>query len=269
LSLFCDGKLNITKLKSAKEILTKVSNALFILSKSPVFNSRLAIGGTYHKKYYTYICKGFFNGLNTVFMQKNVQISEFVYNLKQNMCNFGIYFYKENNQLFLKIYAGNSFLIDINQQNFIESYLNKNNIIINNKEKFEEFINFYEKNYLKKISLFNFEIESRNNHIQNQIEKYKLSQNCKIKIVIEKDLEYKILDEENNELNKEKIFKNYKKSNSSDDEIIKLINLTGEKKFVNKNYLLYNELTNNFDVFKTLKYISWRVTNDKNHKKLV
>lgn len=269
MTIFEDYKIYINKFKSAKEILIKISNALFILSKSPVFNNRLGVGGIYHKNYYDYICGGFCDENNMVFSQNNATVSEFLYNLKQNMCNYGIYFSEDINGFFLKIFSGNMFALDYNQQNFIESYLNKNEKIFKKIITKEKLKNFYEENYLKKMKFKNLEIYCKNKHLNNQLEKFNLSNKSDFKVIIENDLNYKILNKKNSEILKDNLFINFKKQILNDDEIIKVINLTNQKKVVNSKFLLYNELTNNFDIFKTLNYISWRIANDKNYSKLV
>ena len=143
MTLFKNNCIDLSNQKDVKDLLIKISNAIFQLSNSEVFNNRILIGGIYHKNYYNYICSGFFNGNNIIYNQKNVPISEFLYNLKQNMCNFGFYFMRENNQLILKIYSGNTFVLDINQQNFIENYINKHTPFTNNEFKILKPNNFY------------------------------------------------------------------------------------------------------------------------------
>lgn len=268
LDLFQDGKIKLSNKKNNKELLIKIANAIYNLSYSKVFTHRILIGGEYHKNYYNYICSGFFNEKNIVFIQKNALKSEFLYNLKHNMCNYGFYFYKENNNLFLQIYSGNSFLLERTQQNFVETYFNKNEIFENENIKFKTSLNYYEQDYLKNLSPFNFKIVCKNEYLKKQIEKFNLNKNSNYTIVIENDLSYKIF-YENIEIDKDYLFSTFKKFNLSDDEMIIKINLRKLKRVVNSKSLIYNDLTNYFDIYKTLKYLSWRITNDKNNAKLV
>lgn len=266
---FKNGEFEINDTKDSELVLLKISNSLFSLSNSDVFINRLAVGGVYHKNYYSIICSGFYNNKNIVFNAKNMILSEFLFNLKHNLCNYGVYFFKKNNKLYLKIYSGNTFLLDENQINYVEKNISNKNIFKNESLKFEKFVNYYEKMFVSKLKSFNFKITCENIHLNKQLQKFNLSsKNSKFTICFDNNLMYKIYTNKT-ELNLSKVFKNFKKYDIMDDELIKRINLKNLKKVINKNYLIYNKNTNNFDIFLTLKYLSWRMTNDKNCSKLV
>lgn len=266
---FKNGEFEINDTKDLDLVLLKISNSLFNLSNSSVFNNRLAIGGVYHKKYYDIICSGFYKTKNMVFNAKNMILSEFLYNLKHNLCNYGIYFYKKNNNLYLKIYSGNTFVLDENQINYVEKIINENNNFKNEDIKFEQLYNFYEKDFIFKLKQFNFNIICKNVHLYNLLKKFNLrNESSKNDLIIFKDLSYRIFFNKK-ELKLNKVFKNFKWYDIIDDEIIKQINLKNYKKTINNNFLIYNKKINNFDIFTTLKYLSWRITNDKDYTKLV
>lgn len=250
-----------------KDLLLKISNALFCLSNSSVFENRLAIGGFYHKNYYETICKGFYNGNNIVFNAKNALLTEFKYNLKYNLCNYGVYFYKKENKVFLKIYSGNTFLLDENQINFVEKFINTNKSFCGRKIKFYNFINFYEKNIVSHLKPFNFMIECKNEHLLKQIKRYNLRSSNSNKIIIYENLNYDIFTNKQ-KINKNLLFKNFKKYDIIDEELIEKINLENITKVIDNNFLIFNKITNSFDILKTLKYLSWRITYDKNNSKL-
>ena len=266
---FKNGEFEINDTKENELVLLKISNSLFSLSKSNVFLNRLAIGGIYHKNYYNTICKGFYNNKNIVFNAKNTILSEFLYNLKHNLCNYGIFFINKNNKLYLQIYSGNTFLLDENQINFVEKYIKNENCFSVNKIKFKKFENYYEENLINKIKPFNFKILCENEHLSKQIKRCNLSnKSSKFKVYIFKNLKYKIYFDKK-ELSLNKIFKNFTSYDIIESEIINKINLEKIKKVVNDKFIIYNKNTNNFDIFSTLKYLSWRITNDKNYTKLV
>lgn len=266
---FKNGEFEINDTKDIELVLLKISNSLFSLSKSPVFLNRLAIGGVYHKNYYNIICKGFYNNKNIVFNAKNTQKSEFVYNLKNNLCNYGIFFINKNYKFYLQIYSGNAFLLDENQINFVEKNIKNENCFCNEKIKYKKFENYYEKNFLKNLKTFSLKIICQNEYLNKQIKKYKLSKkDSEFVVCIDKNLNYKIYHNKN-ELNLNKVFKNFNIYDIIENEIINKINLENIKKVVNNKFLIYNKNTNNFDIFSTLKYLSWRVTYDKDCTKLV
>lgn len=266
---FKNGEFEIKNTKEIDLVLLKISNSLFNLSKSDVFLNRLAIGGVYHKNYYNLICAGFYNNKNAVFCAKNMLLSEFLYNLKHNLCNYGIYFFKKNNKLFLKIYSGNTFLLDENQTNYVEKNINKEIFFKNESIKFKKLEDFYEKEFLNKLNVFNFKIICENEHLSKQIKRCNLSnKSSEFKVYIFKTMEYKIYFNKK-ELSLNKIFKNFKRYDIIESELINKINLGKIKKVINKQFLIYNKSTNTFDIFYTLKYLSWRISNDKNYTKLV
>jgi len=266
---FKNGEFEINDTKELDLVLLKISNSLFNLSNSPVFNNRLAIGGVYHKKYYDLICRGFYNNKNIVFNAKNMILSEFLYNLKHNLCNYGIYLYEKEETLYLKIYSGNSFLLDKNQMNYVEKTIKNVDLVFNNNVKFFKLENLYKKNIVSKHKMYNFKIICTNEHLLHLINKYSLSnENSKFTIKIFDNLNYKIF-RNKLEINLNKVFKNYSKYDIIDDEIIEKINIENIKKVINNKFLIYNKFTNNFDIFTTLKYLSWRLTNDKDYTKLV
>ena len=266
---FKNGEFEINDAKENELVLLKISNSLFNLSNSKVFANRLAIGGVYHKNYYNLICSGFYNSKNIVFCAKNTLKSEFLYNLKHNLCNYGIFFINKNNKLILQIYSGNTFLLDENQINYVEKIINNSKFFKNENIEFKTFENFYEKNFLNKLNAFNFKIICENEHLSKQIKSCNFSnEKSEYMVYIYKNLEYKIYFNKK-EISLNKIFINFKSYDIIESELINKINLEKIKKVINKQFLIYNEISNTFDIFSTLKHLSWRIANDKNYSKLV
>ncbi|MGN1208625.1 MAG: hypothetical protein ACI4TI_04080, partial [Christensenellales bacterium] len=94
------------------------------LSSSQVYEPKLAIGGQYHKKQYNALKLGFCGKKNDIICLKNAKICDFGMLVKQNMCNYGIYFYEKHKKFFAKIFCGNGFLLEQTQQNFVEKFFN-------------------------------------------------------------------------------------------------------------------------------------------------
>ena len=258
---FVDGKINLSNLENPESFLIKLSNSLLILSSQSDYESFLLCSGFYHKNYYKVIKNTLTHKKMGVFFQKNAQESEFIYNLKHNMCKYGVYFFVENNDIFLKIYSGNGFLIDENLQNFLEKNLKnsfKKELKITKKLTFE---NFYEKEFLSKIKPFSLQIKCKNKDIKSKIKRYNLSdKKSNIFVEIDKDLCYEIYKKNGKEkvyLNKTNIFKNV--GFLTDDELVREINLKGQKNVVSNKFLLYNKMTNFFDIFSTLAFLSKKI----------
>ena len=273
---FLNGKINLSSIKDKEKFLYNLSYSLSYLCCQSEYESFLICAGVYHKNYYEIIERVFLSKKITVFAQKNVEISEFLYNLKQNMCKYGIYFFEENKQLYLKIFSGNGFLVDINQQNFIEKNLLSQKLFCQNDFSKKNFINFYERNILGKMKKFFFDIKSENLYLKEKLERYNLvDKSSKILIKINKDLTYNILkDNKNYDVELPKIFNKFliKESAITEEKLIEEINLNQLKNVVNSRYLMYNKFTNYFDIFTTLEYLSKYIQKreyDKNSTKLV
>lgn len=265
--IFCDNKINLTGIKNKQEFLTKLGNNLFNLSHSNVCAGKLAIGGEYYKNYYNYICSGFFNDVIYV---KNSLKSEFIYNTKYNLCNFGVFFLKDNNNIYIEIFSGNSFQIDNNLQNNIEKYLLNNKKAIKQKMQICKYDNFYLK-FVEKLDIENVKIISKNKFVKEYVKLLKIKTQQSNKIVIDKNLNYKILINKK-EINVGNLIKLKNCTNFTDKNLIDKINLEGINFVVNSKNLIYNKDINNFDIFYTIKIISNKLkgkTNDKNSKKLV
>lgn len=253
--IFYNNTINLSKQKDKKNFLIKLGDAIYSLSHSKVCEGTLGIGGEYHKNYYKYIASGFFNGKNRVLLMKNNIQSEFIYNIKQNLCNFGIYFFKENKSLLLKIYSGNSFVIDLNIRNYIQKFCSSNFKINKTPPKFFMCQDYYF-NLLKNYDRFNFRIKSKNSRVRKILNKFNLSErkSCN-KVVINKDLTYEVY------INKNKVnLNNFLKikiySYTTEEEMINKINLEKLKFVASKKNLLYNEIINDFDIFLSLNYLS-------------
>lgn len=53
----------------------------------------------------------------------SLEIDKFCEQIKINLCNYGVYFYKKNGVDFLKIFSGNGFVLAKTQQNYVEKYI--------------------------------------------------------------------------------------------------------------------------------------------------
>jgi len=272
--IFKNGAINLSIIKNKKEFLIKLSNVLYSLSHSSVCEGSLGVGGLYHKNYYNYCCSGFFNGKNKVFNMKNALKSEFIYNIFNNLCNFGIYFFKEKGKVFIEIYSGNTFLIDENIQHFIEKFIAETKSLQIKQHRLILFKNYY-LDFLRTLKIRNIKIICKNKRVKNYKKLFNFSNpQSDFKVKIYKDLSYKIFykDKEISSY----ILTKYNHLNLTDYEIINLINLKQLKKVVNNFNLLYNKKVNFFDIFYTLHTISkkcknlfYKGTYDKNSTELV
>ena len=262
-SYFLNNEINLSNIKNKTEFLFKLGLALGKLSKSDISKSFLFLGGIYHKKYYNIINNAFCNEKSIVFYQKNAVLSVFLYNLKYNLCSYGIYFYLKNNKLYLKIYAGGSVVLSKYQQNFI------NNFIYDYKKN----INLCgTKNHNLKEIQDKFKIENVNinlsleNKFLAKLYKNKFNENSKILVKVFEDLNYEIYFE-NEKIDKFIFFKSFKKVEENDFNIEKIIK-EDKKRVVNSLGILYNEDVLNFDIIKTINFIGRRA-NDKTYRELV
>lgn len=123
ISFFNDGKVDLTNIVNKKKFLNLFASGLYSLSHSKVYNGKLGIGGEYHKNYYSYLKQGFNKTKNEFFYLKNCDFNEFSLKIKLNLCNYGIYFYKENGRDYLVVLSGNSFVLAKSQQNFLEKFI--------------------------------------------------------------------------------------------------------------------------------------------------
>lgn len=129
-SFFFEDKVDLTDIANKKKFLNLLSGGLYELSHSKVYNGKLGIGGEYHKNYYSYLKQGFNKTKNEFFYLKNCDFNEFSLKIKLNLCNYGVYFYKENGRDHLVVLSGNSFVLAKSQQNFLEKFI-KNSYNIN------------------------------------------------------------------------------------------------------------------------------------------
>ena len=255
---FDNNIINLSKEKNRDIFLFCLVKSIINLTNSPVYKGRILIGGLYHKKYYSIIKKAFKNEKTQYFIDKTNNLSQFIFNLSENMCNFGMFLFKNKKDICIKIYCGNKFLIDKNLQNNIEKFIENYNVDFEN-EFIEEndnefkFINYYEN--LFKNEKFCFNICCENLGLNNQIKRFNFSNISKITIKIFNDFTYKIFIN-NAEISKEIFFRNFIKMKEDDDENIIKLNLKKLKNVVNKEYLLYTKSSNYFDIFVTLKYLN-------------
>ncbi len=125
-NIFYHNRINLSKSMNPEILLKKISKALLTLSKSLVWNGKLAIGGDYHKKYYTAISSGFLDEKSEILELKKAKMNNFGFEVKQNLCNFGIYFYTKLKKEYIKIFCGNGCVIERTIQNYIEKFVCEN-----------------------------------------------------------------------------------------------------------------------------------------------
>lgn len=123
--IFIKNTINLSVFENENFLIEKVCEALYYLSHSKVWEGNLMVGGVYHKNQYFFVKKGFLHEKSRVFCAKNVKIKHFGEFVKQNMCNFGLYFYVKKRRPFVKIFCGNGFLIEKTIQNYIEKFVQK------------------------------------------------------------------------------------------------------------------------------------------------
>lgn len=260
MSFFCCNKINLSRIKNFHWLLNGIGDALKKLSKTDVDKSVIMIGGNCHKKYYSYILKAFYSDNSIVYNAKNANIGEFLCNLKYNLCNYGLFFCKENGKNILKIYSGNCVILNKTQQNFIEKNL-KDTVIFKENEnaKFSKYKNFYKLNYV------NFNLICKNSRTRKQVKS--CNKKSEFKVVVLSNLKYFML-YKNKKIDINALFKTYKKIEFTGDDIIKNLIQNNNSKVANKSKILYNKNIYSFDILKTLNFISEK-TNDNNFRKLV
>lgn len=259
MSFFCCNKINISRIKNDIQILSGISFALKKLSNS-IAENKIMIGGDYHKKYYHAILEHYFDENYVVFNAKNTTLCEFLCDMKYNLCNYGLFFYKENGKIMLKIYSGNCVVLNKQQQNFIEKTLSNQTIFKENEKAiFSKYKNFY------KVELLNFQLICKNKRLLKKIKKTNNKSNFKV-IVLE-NLKYFVL-YKNKKIKTEKIFPKFKKITKVDDDLIENLIKNNCYRVANKNNIVYNKSIYSFDILKTLTLISEK-TNDNNFRKLV
>lgn len=260
MSFFCCNKINLTKIDNISETLAGISYSLKLLSFSPVEKSRIMIGGEYHKKYYRILLNNFYDNDNIVLNAKNTHLSEFLYNLKYNICNFGLFFYREKESIILKIYSGNCVVLSKVQQNFIEKCLSNKPIIKENKDAvFTKYKNFYNVDFL------NFKLICKNRRIQKAVKR--TNDDSHFKVVVLQDLSYFVL-YKNKKIDSSIFFTGYKKVSSGDDDLIEKLIRNNYSRVAKKGDIVYNKIIYNFDILQTLIKISEK-TYDNNFRKLV
>ncbi len=121
-SIFFKNRICLSEQNDVNKFIERLSEILYKLSYSCVWDGKLAIGGAYHKNQYNSIKKGFLHKKSEVLCLKNVKICDFGEIIKQNLCNYGIYFYTKKGKEFIKIFCGNGFLIEKTIQNYIEKH---------------------------------------------------------------------------------------------------------------------------------------------------
>ena len=122
-NLFIKNSINLNFLNN-QNFLERLGKTLLDLSSTKVFPAKLAIGGEYHKNYYNCIKNGFMGENSGVLELKNAKFGVFGEMIKQNLCNFGIYFYSKRKKIYIKIFCGNGFLIEKTIQNYITKHIN-------------------------------------------------------------------------------------------------------------------------------------------------
>lgn len=260
MSFFCCNKINLSKIKNIKTFLAGVAVALKKLSDSKIQVNKIMIGGEYHKKYYQTILKYFYSENNIVFNAKNTNLSEFLCNLKYNLCNYGLFFYKEKEKNILKIYSGNCCVINKTQQNFIDKILSTYSLFQENvNAKFSKYKNYYKVDYL------NFQLICKNKRLLKAVKK--TTKNNNFKVVVLKNLKYFVLYKDK-KINLDNLFLKYKKVENVDDNLIETLIKNNSLRVVNKDKVVYNRDIYNFDILKTLIFLSEK-TYDDNFRKLV
>lgn len=121
-NLFVKNSIKIDFLNNQK-FLEKLGKVLFDLSSTKVFSAKLALGGKYHKNYYDFVKNGFLGENSSVLELKSVKFRDFGETIKQNLCNYGIYFYSKRKKIYIKIFCGNGFLIEKTIQNYITKHI--------------------------------------------------------------------------------------------------------------------------------------------------
>lgn len=260
MSFFCCNKIVISKLKNVQDVLAAISYNLKKLCYSPVDLGKIMIGGDYHKKYYKTILKHFCDENNIVFNAKNASLAEFLCNLKYNLCNYGLFFYREEENVVLKIYSGNCVVLSKMQQNFLEKTM-PNNLIVKENENavFTKYYDFY------KIDFLNFQLVCKNKRLSKAIKKTNIKSD--FKVVVLENYKYFVL-YKNKRIKVKDFFSNFKRVNKVDDSLIENLIKNNNSRVANVNGIVYNKNIYNFDILKTLKLISEK-TYDDNFRKLV
>lgn len=124
-SFFNNGQVDLSNINDKKNFLNLLARGLYSLSHSKVYNGKLGIGGEYHKNYYLCLEKGFNLTKNEFFYLKNCDFNEFSLKIKLNLCNYGVYFYKEKSREYLAVLSGNGFIIAKTQQNYLDKIIKK------------------------------------------------------------------------------------------------------------------------------------------------
>ncbi len=126
MKMFEKNKIEISKILDSEEVFKKIVLAIKNLMMSDVHISKLGVGGKYYKNYYDIMEDVINDDKNQIFYAKNITFSSFGQYIKQNMCNYGIYFHLKKDRIFITIFCGNGFLLEKNQQNFIEKFVSTN-----------------------------------------------------------------------------------------------------------------------------------------------
>ena len=103
MKMFEKNKIEISKILDSEEVFKKIVLAIKNLMMSDVHISKLGVGGEYYKNYYDIMEDVINDDKNQIFYAKNITFSSFGQYIKQNMCNYGIYFHLKKDFYLKKI----------------------------------------------------------------------------------------------------------------------------------------------------------------------